>query len=373
MSPTKPITPAFTKSLPKVELHAHLTGSISRQCLHEIWARKKAENPAFDVQDPWEVMPPGKVDYSLATFFNVFSNSIYNLCSDLPSIAYATTSVLKDFHADGIHYLELRTIPRPSPSFSREEYLLTVLDAIDAFSHTQATLDPDTHKMTTRVILAIDRGQMSPADANEVIDLAIANGHRGVVGIDICGNPTNGDVSIFAVAMERAKSAGLALTVHFGEVSSSTLASSSAKTAAEAEKALESELREMLSWNPRRLGHVIHVPSDIKDEIKKRGLGLELCLSCNVHASMFDGGFADHHFGEWWGGSDCVVVLCTDDVGFFCSPVSNEYLLAAEHFKLSRADILRLCRRSYDVIFEDETEKERLRQLLDEFESNYAE
>lgn len=60
-------------------------------------------------------------------------------------------------------------------------------------------------------------------------------------------------------------------------------------------------------------------------------------------------------------------------MGFFCSPVSNEYLLAAEHFNLSRADVLRLCRRSYDVIFEGEAEKERLRKLLDEFESSYVE
>ena len=192
-----------------------------------------------------------------------------------------------------------------------------MLEAIDAFTPTQAALDPDTHKMTTRLILAIDRAQMSPADANEVIDLAIANRHRGVVGIDICGNPTKGDVSVFAGTMERAKRAGLALTVHFGEVSSSTLVSSSKTAEEEAEKALESELREMLSWNPRRLGHVIHVPSGIKDEIKKRGLGLELCLSCNVHANMFNGGFADHHFGEWWGESDCVAVLCVS-LFFIC-------------------------------------------------------
>ena len=194
-----------------------------------------------------------------------------------------------------------------------------MLEAIDAFTSTQAALDLDTHKMTTRLILAIDRAQMSPADANEVIDLAIANRHRGVVGIDICGNPTKGDVSVFAGTMERAKRAGLALTVHFGEVSSSTLASSSSTTAEEAEKALETELREMLSWSPHRLGHVIHVPPGIKDEIKKRGLGLELCLSCNVHANMFNGGFADHHFGEWWGESDCVAVLCVSllSVSFF--------------------------------------------------------
>lgn len=199
-----------------------------------------------------------------------------------------------------------------------------MLDAIDASAYTRGALDNDTHKMTTRLILAIDRAQISPADAKEVIDLAIAHRHRGVVGIDVCGNPTKGDISAFAEVMERAKRAGLALTVHFGEVSSSTLASSSSTTAAEAEKALESELREMLSWSPQRLGHVIHVPSDIKDEVKKRGLGLELCLSCNVHAGMFDGGFADHHFGEWWGKSDCAVVLCVS-LAFDLSPFSVSF------------------------------------------------
>ena len=50
-----------------VQLHAHLSGSISRQCLHELWKQKKAENPDFDVEDPLVLMPLGKVDYDLKT------------------------------------------------------------------------------------------------------------------------------------------------------------------------------------------------------------------------------------------------------------------------------------------------------------------
>jgi adenosine deaminase len=56
--------------------------------------------------------------------------------------------------------------------------------------------------------------------------------------------------------------------------------------------------------------------------------------------------------------------LQTDDVGFFCSPVSNEYLLAAEHFGLGRAELLKLCSRSVDAIFGGGQEKERLRCML---------
>jgi adenosine deaminase len=49
------------------KLHAHLSGSISRQCLHEIWVQKKKANPDFHVEDPLVLMPPGKVDYTLET------------------------------------------------------------------------------------------------------------------------------------------------------------------------------------------------------------------------------------------------------------------------------------------------------------------
>ena len=90
-----PVDAAFTKGLPKIEvllqppwslviaprtlrlpfaaandatqLHAHLTGSISRDCLHAIWETKKARQPDFDLEDPWLAIPAGKVDYDIKT------------------------------------------------------------------------------------------------------------------------------------------------------------------------------------------------------------------------------------------------------------------------------------------------------------------
>jgi len=53
----------------------------------------------------------------------------------------------------------------------------------------------------------------------------------------------------------------------------------------------------------------------------------------------------------------------TDDVGVFCSPLSQEYYLAAHHFGLSRADVRKLCEGSVEMIFGDEGEKRRLRDL----------
>lgn len=57
----------------------------------------------------------------------------------------------------------------------------------------------------------------------------------------------------------------------------------------------------------------------------------------------------------------------TDDVGVFRSPSSNEYLLAADHFDLTRADLVQLSAGAISSIFAGRAEKDRLLRLLGEF------
>ncbi|OAQ66731.1 SNF7 family protein [Pochonia chlamydosporia 170] len=332
-------------SLPKIELHAHLTGSVSRHTLHEIWKKKKASGQT-DLDDPLVVMPEGKHDYNLQTFFPLFSSYIYNLITDEESIRYAVNSVLQGFLDDGIVYLELRTTPRSTTNMSAETYITILLNAIEEFekSHPQ---------MHTRLILSIDR-RHSVETAESILELAtrLQNSTRGVVGIDLCGDPTarpGGDVSIFTPVFEQASRAGLGITVHFAE--------------AEASGSYE-ELRTLLSWNPDRLGHVIWEDEAAKKEIAKRELCLELCLSCNVQAEMIHGGFEAHHFKHWKDVKGPKISLGTDDVGVFGSPLSNEYRLVAKHFHLDRSQICALARQGIEGIFGGDQEKERLRQVM---------
>ena len=60
---------------------------------------------------------------------------------------------------------------------------------------------------------------------------------------------------------------------------------------------------------------------------------------------------------------ECADANQTDDVGVFCSPLSQEYFLAAQHFTLNRDDIKGLCERVVDSIFTGPEEKMRLRRL----------
>ena len=193
---------------------------------------------------------------------------------------------MRNFKEDGVVYLELRTIPRACKDLSKDQYVATVLDCINAFNSEDSV-------MTTKLILGIDR-KNTAQEAMALVDLAIMNHENGVVGVDLCGNPTKGDISIFGPAFLKAKRGSLGVTLHFAEVPVSST---------------EEELRTLLSYAPDRLGHAINVPEDLKEIILKRKLGLELCLTCNVNAKLIEGGIGQHHFG-WWRQKDCAIVLC---------------------------------------------------------------
>lgn len=227
---------------------------------------------------------------------------MYQLVDDAWSVRHTTLSVLTDFAADGVVYLELRTTPRVLAGLSKEGYVRTVLDAIAEFEASSWS-GSAAQAMHTFVILSVDR-RNTLAEAHEVLALARQFAGRGVVGLDLCGDPKRSGVEGLGPALDAQarEGTGLGLTVHFGEIACS---------------GSEAELATLLSWRPDRLGHACHVGEAARRDIVARGgLGLELCLSCNVQAGMVTGGFEAHHFGEWWKVKECVVVLC---VSVLCS------------------------------------------------------
>lgn len=159
----------------------------------------------------------------------------------------------------------------PSAGLTKAQYVQVILDTISEFETTNSSL-------RTKLILSVDR-RNSLAEATEVLSLCRQFFGKGVVGIDLCGDPARGPINVFGPVFEEAKQTlpGLGITLHFAEAEAS---------------GTEEELMTLLSWRPDRIGHVIHLNDKIREEVKKSGgMGLELCLSCNVHAGMIGGGF----------------------------------------------------------------------------------
>lgn len=297
-----------------------------------------------------------------ASFFPIFDSYIYGLIDDEASLRKATAAVLSDFLNDGVVYLELRTTPRaiPAAGITKDSYVSIVLDSLNVFQERTAC------KMSVCLILSVDR-RNTLTEALHTVDLAILHHTGGVVGVDLCGNPARVPINHLAPAFAKARRNGLAVTLHFAEIPAPQQRLPTSDNA-------RTELQELLSWQPDRLGHVIHVSEDAVDEICKRKLGLELCLSCNIQAGMLKDAsddFGSHHLGFWMR-RDCPIALSTDDVGIFESPLSQEYFLAAKHFGLSKAALFELAKSASSVIFGSEVEVIRLGKLFSTFAQQHG-
>lgn len=176
----------------------------------------------------------------------------------------------------------------------------TVLEAVNEHNRR-----PDA-RLKSRLILSVDR-RWTPQEAEECVDIAIRYKAKGVVAVDLCGDPEKGDVSAFKPAFAKAREAGLRVTLHFAERPASSK---------------DKELNALLDMKPDRLGHVIHVKEGIRKKIVQAGIGVELCLSCNVLLKMVEGDYPDHHFG-WWRKAGANIALSVSWMSFFVSGMTR--------------------------------------------------
>ena len=166
---------------------------------------------------------------------------------------------------------------------STDIYVQTIVEAIERHNAVSS-------KMNAYLILSIDR-RNTVARAMEVVDLALKYQSRGVIGVDLCGDSLCGDISIFRSAYVKAKENGLHITLHFGE-----------------EPSCMPELMTLLSYNPTRLGHLLFISDEAREEIIRRKLGIEICLTSNIKGPHIPS-YEIHHLPQWLK-EDCPIALC---------------------------------------------------------------
>ena len=193
----------------------------------------------------------------------------------------------------------------------------------------------------------VDQG--SSEDASDTVDAAIKYKSRGVVGLDWCGNPEVGNFDTFKSAFERARQAGLAITLHFGEVNE------------------PENVKQIVQFRPERVGHATVLDGAVVSELLENPIPIEICYTSNLLCGTVTEG-NKHHFGEYYSRSSKTypLAISTDDKGVFDSDLSNEYLLVAQSFQLDRNEIIELARQTTKLIFDNSVQSQ-LQQKIDEF------
>ncbi|CAI2343880.1 unnamed protein product [Caenorhabditis sp. 36 PRJEB53466] len=310
-----------TFSMPKVELHAHLSGSLSMEIVHDLMNRK------FDKLNKEAALSFLKHDKD-ADMESIFAKFpfVHQLLQTPEDVKLAMKSVISDFWAENCVYLELRTTPKETENMNYEQYIRGCLEAIETTQY---------ETMEVFLIISFDR-RMSVDTAKKIMEAVIRlrSETNLIVGVDLCGNPSVNGRHLLEI-FETARSHGLGVTIHLAEVESN----------------LE-EVEEFLSYRPDRIGHgsLLHLNEKHIQMIKRAKIHLEICPTSNITSSTFKS-HDESHYG-FWKNHDVPVSFNTDDKGIFpnCS-LTDEYLVMANEFNLSTEDLIKINRDALTASF----------------------
>uniref|UniRef100_A0A3P8XJL6 Adenosine deaminase domain-containing protein n=1 Tax=Esox lucius TaxID=8010 RepID=A0A3P8XJL6_ESOLU len=332
----------FYRQMPKVELHAHLNGSVSFSTIEKLMARK----PHLNIEHNMTAILSGQ-KRTLDECFQVFK-VIHQLIDTEEDILMVAKDVIREFAEDGVKYLELRTTPREDKNtgMTKRSYVQTVIEAIRQCKNEGLDIE-------VRLLVSVDR-RHGVEVAMKTVKLAedfMRSTDGFVVGLDLSGDPTVGHGGDLLPALQKAKNCGLKLSLHLSEVPS---------------QVDESEL--LLNIPPDRIGHGTFLHPEVGgaqslvDKVMKNNTPLGKNVLSNQRSTIKVYEYIPPHKHQSDFGPLVFCSIQTDDRGVFCTELSKEYQLAASTFSLSREAMWSLSQKAIDFTFAPDSLKQQLHQ-----------
>jgi adenosine deaminase len=306
----------YYKSLPKVELHRHLEGSINLSTMLDIARSHQLDLPYEDVEQFRPLVQVMDTDpYTFQNFLSKFA-SIRKFFRSPEVIKQITREVIADAAADNVRYLELRFTPVALTRIGGYPLGDSIDWVIEASEEASKELG-----ITTRLIASVNRHE-SVELAEEVMQQAVARMERGVVALDLAGSENDFPGEEFAGIFREAKEAGLFITIHAGEWGGPEIV----------QLAVE-------KLSAERIGHGVRVLENpaVTEMARERQIVFEVCPTSNYQSGVFTS--LDQHPLVKMIESGLRVTINTDDPGLSQITLSNEYKLACETLGLGLAEL----------------------------------
>ena len=299
----------FYRTLPKVELHRHLEGSLRINTMMEVSRTYNMGLLNTDDLRP-QVQVLNDDPHTSQNFLSKFQvlRKFYRSPQVIQRVAWEAVA---DAAADGVIYMELRFTPVAlgrAEGFPLGEVIDWVIEATQKADQEFGS--------TTRLITSVNRHE-SVDLAAEVIALAADRIEAGVVGVDLAGDETQFPASPFQGVFAEAQQARLHVTIHAGEWCG-------AGNVANAITLLEAE----------RIGHGVRVLEDpaVVALARERGTTFEVCVTSNVHSGVVPS-LEEHPLQDMLA-EGLNVTINTDDPSISQISLSDEYRLAVEEMNI---------------------------------------
>ncbi len=333
--------PHQLRRAPKVLLHDHLDGGLRPETVLELAREIGHELPAADADGLAAWFHQGDKGVDLPRYLEAFGHTVAVMQTP-EAIERVARECAEDLDLDGVVYAEVRFAPELSTAGGLE--VGEVLESIAAgFAAGPATI-------TLRTLVCAMRHQDR---AEEVFEAAAAARHLGVVGIDLAGPEAGFPASRHARAIERAREAGLRVTLHAGEADG------------------PASIADALDQGAERLGHGVRIlddiapdgtPGPVASRVLTGAVPLELCPTSNVHTGVVKA-VAEHPF-ERLRALGFAVTLNTDNRLMSGLSASSELGTVAETFGYDLDDLEALTLTAIGAAFVDEAEIPVLRDLI---------
>lgn len=320
----------WISKFPKIELHAHLFGSITKKQLCDLLEEKNMHSEAANFNQICQ-----NLDFD-SIFKQAFSY-LPKIIKTKPDLVKIIDLVIGNFIADGVVYLELRSSPKKLENLNFKEYFETIIDRIKHFEG----------KITTRYIVSVNRDQ--PAFVyNDLIEIvqSVPEYKQYILGFDFSGNSQINHFSMFKHLFENARAAGFKITLHTPELPDR-----------------EEELTAILEFLPERIGHMLYYKNAQIQFVVEKKIPIEICPTSN---SILKKGLG-HNFNDLIKDGVELYTICTDDWLLIHQSLSEEIILFQKESQLSQQKLLLSFMRAADFIFDENYKpvlKEKLRQAI---------
>ncbi len=325
-----PIDPTVLRSMPKVELHAHLEGSLRPSTLIDLARHHAVELPSTDPSELYHYD-------DLVEFLRVYeiACSVLVTRDDFERVTY---EALEDAaRSSNVRYREMFF----NPTLHDTSYPTMLAGIVDGITAAEADFG-----IMCRLIPSIYR-QDSVATAVELVETIVACRDDHVVGIGMDGDELTGPPEMFAEAYEVAGRAGLWRTAH---------------AAHDADASTIETCLGLLGCD--RVDHGYHVIDD--PALMERCAETGVVFSCATGTPPLCGWSTDIDESPIRQMIDAglTVVLNSDDPAMFHTDLGNEFVMVCNGWELSAERTRRFVTDSIAAAWCDESERADLNRTI---------
>ncbi|MBA4174964.1 MAG: adenosine deaminase family protein [Leptothrix sp. (in: Bacteria)] len=311
---------ARARQLPKVLLHEHLDGGLRVATLLELLHQRGIRPAADTVAGLAAWFDANAHAGSLVKYLEGFALTVEAMASPA-AMERVAFEAAEDAAAEGAVLAEFRIAP-----LLFEDHGVSGEATLEALLAGLARSRLPLGEKCGLIVCAMRH--LPPAQTERAARLALEYQGRGVVGFDLAGAEFGHPPAQHAAALRLVREAGLAITLHAAEADA-------------AERVLEAA-----DHGATRIGHGVHLVDALRDparrwmidEVRARGLHLEVCPTSNVHTGAAKS-LETHPIADLWR-AGVSLSYHTDNRLMSCIDQSQEAAALLRHTTLDEVDLL---------------------------------